>query len=189
VTREQVYTATALAGGVKRYSTWPTITQQTVSQHCWRVACLYVEIFGMPRAEVLYYCLHHDSGELWAGDIPFMVKDKTPGLREASQKAEQEGFQRLGITLPELTDEEKAQVKIIDILEMHEFGCHELKLGNTYAQPIINDTREAALDLADTWGKKDLVEIWCNRHKGEPPCPRSAKGWRLWPQKCMEYIT
>jgi len=153
--RENVYTSRYLAGQVKRYSTWPTIRQPNVAEHCWRVAGIYVEIFGLPRSEVLYYALHHDSGELWAGDVPFMVKHHTPGLRKAMDYGEAEGLRRLNITLPELHPLEKIQVKISDILEMYEFGMAEWNMGNRYAMPIVADTMIEAKKLAT---KHDLIE-------------------------------
>src|SRR5216683_1311438 len=143
--RDQIYASPSMVGWVTRYHVWPTITTQTVGQHCARVANIYVEMFGLPLAEVLYFCLNHDSGELWAGDIPFTVKDKTPGMREASNKAEAEGLRRLGIKMPLLTDEEFNRVKCADIAEMWEYGRHEFRLGNTYALPIVADTMAALL--------------------------------------------
>lgn len=161
--RESVYKSRHLAGRVLRYSTWPTIRQPTVAEHCWRVACIYVEVFGMPRAEVLYYALHHDSGELWAGDLPFMVKAKTPGLREAMNVAEQIGLEKLGVQLPEITDQERAQIKIADLLEMHEFGLVEYQMGNMYAQPIVSDTLKEVDRLAKEFGVRGAVGDWTRR--------------------------
>src|SRR5580765_447113 len=143
IERDQIYASPALAGLVERYHTWPTLTRQSVAAHAWRVATIYVEVFGMPRAEVLYYSLHHDSGELWGGDIPFTVKDRIPGLREASNSAELEGLRRLGIEMPRLTDLEFQRVKLADVMEMWEYGRHELRLGNQYAMPIIQSTASA----------------------------------------------
>lgn len=138
--RGQIYASRYLAGKVKRYHTWPMIHPQSVAEHCWRVANLYVDIFGMPRAEVLYYCLNHDSGELSAGDPPFGVKRNVHGYQEAHRRAEQMGLLNLGIRLPELTELELVKVKICDLCEMHETGLHEMRLGNSYAEPIVEDT-------------------------------------------------
>jgi hypothetical protein len=136
------------------------IHEQTVGHHCWRVACIFVEVFGLPRAEVLYYCLHHDSGELYAGDIPFGVKKNVPGLKEAMDTAESIGLKQLDIRLPELTKEERVQVKICDYLEMHETGEHELNLGNKYAEPIVRDTMFLAQNLAKESCMSEHVNNW-----------------------------
>ena len=99
--RDQIYQSKYLAGCVKRYHTWPMLKEQTVGHHCWRVACIFVEIFGLPRAEVLYYCLHHDSGELFAGDVPFGIKAAVPGLKNSINQAEKHGLMALNIELPD----------------------------------------------------------------------------------------
>jgi 5'-deoxynucleotidase YfbR-like HD superfamily hydrolase len=125
------------------------LTRQTDAEHAWRVATIYCEVFGLPRAEVLFYCLHHDSGELWGGDIPFSVKAATPGMREASNLAEAEGLRRLGITMPKLDPDEFSRVKVSDLLEMWEHGRHELRLGNQYALPVVQDTYSEVLGRLD----------------------------------------
>lgn len=157
--REELYRSSYLAGCVKRYHTWPMLKEQTVGHHCWRVATLFLEIFGVPRVEVLIYCLHHDSGELWAGDVPFRGK-RTVELKRAMDWSEKQGRDMLGINLPELTKEEKIQVKICDLLEMHETGKYELNLGNKYAEPIIKDTMITAMDLARESCMAHHVEEW-----------------------------
>jgi len=133
---------------------------QTVGEHCARVANIYVSIFGLPRAEVLYYALNHDAGELLAGDVPFGGKDKVPGLREAVTQAEAIGHKMLGITLPELTDLERIKLKIADLLEMHEFGRIEELMGNKLASPITQATLEAALQCAEKIGMLFLIQEW-----------------------------
>lgn len=167
IDRDQIYAAPALAGLVLRYHTWPTLTRQTVAAHAWRVATIYVEVFGLPKAEVFYYILHHDSGELWGGDIPFTVKDRTPGMREASNLAEQEGLRRLGIEIPTLDDEEFQRVKLADVLEMWEHGRHELRLGNQYAVPIIKSTASHVDRRLEglTDGTRNLVRSWMSRQR------------------------
>jgi 5'-deoxynucleotidase YfbR-like HD superfamily hydrolase len=158
--REEIYKSRYLAGQVKRYSTWPTIRQPTVAEHCWRVCCIYVELFDLPRACVFYYMLHHDSGEMWAGDIPFMVKDQTPGLRDAMNSSEAEGLRKLDLVLPDLHPLEKVKVKISDILEMCEFGMAEWNMGNRYAIPIAIDTALEAKKLAAKHGLTEEVDKW-----------------------------
>lgn len=148
ITRGVMYSSQALAGGVKRYHTWPTIRQQTVAQHAWRVATIYVEVFGLPRAEVLFYTLHHDSGELWSGDVPFGVKACAPQVGEAIEREEATGRAFQGVELPEITPLERGCVKVCDLLEMWEFGQHEWLFGNRFAEPVIADAGAAALAKA-----------------------------------------
>ncbi len=157
--RQKIYRSRYFAGQVIRYHTWPTLRKPTVAEHCWRVAGIYVEVFGLPRAEVLYYCLHHDSGELWAGDIPFTAKDRIAGLREAMNASEAQGLEVLGITLPVLSEEEARRIKISDLLEMHEFGRHEALMGNRLANPIAEDTLNAAYKTAND-EEHDMISKW-----------------------------
>ena len=168
INRYEIYRSRYLAGCVRRYSSWPMLHEQTVGHHCWRMACIFIEVFGMPRAEVLYYCLLHDSGELYAGDIPFGVKVQVPGLKEAMDQAEAIGRHQLGLKLPELTKEEKIQAKICDYLEMHECGEHEMNLGNKYAEAIMLDTMHAAQKLANESCMSEHVNSWLrNRGSGK----------------------
>ena len=159
MTREQIYRSTYLAGKVKRYHTWTMLQQQTIAEHCWRVATIYVEIFGLPRAEVLYYCLHHDSGELWTGDLPFGIKTHLE-IGIAMNRAEAEGLEKLKIQLPELTHEERVRCKICDLMEMWETGTHEYNLGNQYAKSIIQDTMDTAQELAQHYNCNEQMNRW-----------------------------
>lgn len=159
VTRAQVHSSHYLCGKVKRYHTWPMLQPQSTGEHCWRVACLFVELFGLPRAEVLYYCLHHDSGELWAGDLPFGSKPN------GHHEQEQHGLDLLRIELPLITDEERIKIKLCDLLEMYETGEHEQRLGNQYADPIVKDTMAAAVELANTNGMGEQIAKYVWRRK------------------------
>ena len=148
--RDDVMSSRQLAGRVRRYHTWPVLHRQTVGEHSARVATLYVELFGLPRAEVLYHVLHHDSGELTAGDPPFPVKKLHPLYKEGHAAAEADGLRSLGVELPDLASFEQHRVKVCDLLEMHEFGAAELTMGNKYAEPIVRDTWDAVQKYADT---------------------------------------
>jgi 5'-deoxynucleotidase YfbR-like HD superfamily hydrolase len=165
ISRDRINRSRYLAGCVKRYHTWPTIKTQTVGHHSWRVACIFVEVFGLPRAEVLYFCLHHDSGELFAGDIPFGIKKLVPDLKNAMNIAEGYGLEHLGLKLPKLTEEELTQVKISDLLEMYETGEYELNLGNAYAATIMQDTLHEILFIAKTSCMSDHVNDWLEERR------------------------
>lgn len=142
------------------------LREQSVGEHCWQVATLYIEIFGTPRSEVFVYILHHDSGEQWAGDLPFGTKSQTPGLKQAMNYAEENGRSKLGIKLPDLELIEYTKIKICDLLEMWETGVHERNLGNRYADPITKDTWEQAWQLAAENGLHDKLADWRRKHHG-----------------------
>jgi 5'-deoxynucleotidase YfbR-like HD superfamily hydrolase len=165
VNRKQIYASRHLAGRVQRYHAWPVLHIQTVAEHSCRVAQIVVEIFGMPRAEVLYCCLHHDSGELWTGDVPFSVKQHNPAFRAAYEIEEQYGLRMLKLELPKLTEQERAQVKIADLTEMWETGCVEFIMGNRFAESIVSDTLHAAKELAIIHKLSESLDIWLMNHE------------------------
>lgn len=167
ISREQIKRSRNLAGYVQRYHTWPTITKQTVAHHQWRVTTLLVEVFGPVRFEVIYYALWHDGGELFAGDTPFQVKVLIPNMREATRAAEDHGLSLIGIKLPELSGLELAQIKIADLLEMHEYGRMEMNLGNSFAEPVMHDTLNLARKVAADNGLNEALNAWiANGYKG-----------------------
>lgn len=137
-----------LSGRVKRYHTWPTITEQRVGEHCWSVYHIYWRIFGLPSAEVAFFIMHHDSEELVGGDPPFPVKSKYPSLRGGYIALEREARTQLDLPEPDLDMDQRVRVKICDLLEMMHFGMIEREMGNLLAQPIVERTRTVALNMA-----------------------------------------
>lgn len=170
---ESVMRSTQLAGRVVRYHTWPMIRRPTVAEASARVATLYCELWGLPRAEVLYYCLHHDNGELYGGDIPFYAKRRVAGLSECSNEAEKAGLKELGVTLPELTPTEYKQFKIVDYLEMWETAVVEANMGNRYALIVLDNLKPAVYDLADKLGVSARIERWLLVN-----CPVEWQTWK-----------
>jgi len=154
-----------MAARLKRYHAWPVLHQQTVGEHCARVANIYCEIFGMPSANVFYYMLNHDAGELLAGDVPFGGKDHVKELRAAIQEAEEIGRTLLKIDLPRLSLDEQSKVKIADLLEMYEFGCLEELMGNRLAAPVTDETLSAALKIADKIFVREPVLRWIKQQE------------------------
>lgn len=147
--RDKLMSSTQLAGRVTRWHTWPMHRKPSVAEHASRVATLYVELWGMPRAEVLYYALCHDHGEFTAGDTPYSAKELAPGLREGINFAEEIGRNRLDITLPEISQEEFLKFKVCDLLEMFETGVVEWNMGNRYCGVVVVDCATAACNLAE----------------------------------------
>jgi 5'-deoxynucleotidase YfbR-like HD superfamily hydrolase len=156
--RENIMRSTHVAGRVLRYHTWPTISQETIAEHSWGVAMIWLQLFrkctsSSMVAVILQWILRHDAPELWSGDLPFPVKQRHPPLKTALEPVEAEGMDALGLAQqPEMTDKERDCVKIADLLQMMVFGLHELRLGNKYAQCIADDTAAMALKLAERAG-------------------------------------
>jgi 5'-deoxynucleotidase YfbR-like HD superfamily hydrolase len=164
VRRDDVLSSRAMAVRVKRYHTWRTIQTQTVGEHCCRVAQIYCELWGLPRAEVLYYALHHDSGELLSGDVPFLAKSESAQLKEGCRAVEKKGLERLRVELPLLTMDEQRRMKIADLMEMYEFGHVDWTMGNAYAEPIERDTMSEAI-LVATVEEIEVIREWARQGK------------------------
>jgi 5'-deoxynucleotidase YfbR-like HD superfamily hydrolase len=159
-----------LAGRVTRYHTHPYLREQSVAEHSHRVITLYVELFGLPRAEVLYYAAIHDLGEVYAGDTPFTAKRELPELKDAVNKAEKVGFETLGIQIPILVDEEWDKFKICDLLDIWEYNLFEYFQGNTFAIVVMENIEEglkmfddkvpALYEIATGWMRKKKVQFY-----------------------------
>jgi len=167
MTHEKIMASRQLAGRVMRYHTHPTLRKQSVNEHQARVAKLYVELWGMPRAEVLYYCLAHDDGELAAGDTPFYAKRAVPELKTSTDAAEKMGQLTLGQTLPVLEDEEWSRFKLSDLLEMWEYSVVERNMGNRYADTVLQNLRPAIMDLARRTGVDIKMMNWLRANQPE----------------------
>lgn len=164
--RTSIRRDTRLAGLVMRYHTWPTLTQQTISEHTWQLLRIYIEIFGPPPPLVTYYITYHDAPELKTGDAPFPIKMENPDLKEILDRIEKKTFlEMLGKDMPELSMEEKVRVKICDLIEMHEFGVHERFLGNRYAEPIIEDTIKVVRGILRDSSDGQLVERYLSNRR------------------------
>jgi hypothetical protein len=82
-------------------------------------------------------------GELCAGDLPFNAKRDVPEMKHFMDRAEEAGLRRLGIAMPELTEEELARIKLCDMLQMLEFARIEMAMGNWYARSVQNNIMDA----------------------------------------------
>lgn len=149
ISHNAVMRSVAMAGRVKRYHTWPVLQEQTVGHHSWRVAMIYLQLFGTPRGPILEYILKHDLGELGAGDTPFYSKRKVPALKEAVNRAEALGLADLGLHLPELFGEEWKKFKLCDLLEMYENGQIEYNMGNQYGDIVSRNIMEVLKSMTE----------------------------------------
>lgn len=138
-TDNDVVTRGRYAGLVKRYHTWPMLREQTVAEHTWQMMRIYHEIWGPLSPDIVTVMLYHDCGELSAGDIPLYAKRDFPPLKEAMDKAEEAGLQRLSIDLPDLDLSSRWRVKMCDLLEGIEHCCVEYAMGNKLMIPAIQN--------------------------------------------------
>lgn len=148
--RSQMRSSTLMAGRVKRYHTWPVHQEETVDHHSMGVLRVYREIFGLgDNMEVVRYIMDHDLPEISVGDLPFPIKREYPALKAAIVEAEKKSAMDLGLpSTYNLTETELVRVKVCDLLQMWQFGCVEVYMGNAFAVPIKNDALKAAEDLS-----------------------------------------
>lgn len=157
--RQALLSSGRLAGQVVRYHTWPMLHRQTNAEHTWQVLRVYYLMFGAPRPEVTTFILWHDAGELKSGDLPFPIKATNPVLKQEISRIEADAVQAMG-GVNHLTDvRERVRVKLCDLIEMMEQGLHELRLGNHYAEPIVDDTMHGALQLASQLSTSDRAAL------------------------------
>jgi 5'-deoxynucleotidase YfbR-like HD superfamily hydrolase len=167
MSRADVMHSWYLASLVERYHTWPTIRTETVAEHSHGVAMLYVRLFASDPDDVLRngaahlratrWILENDLAELWSGDAPFPVKVRFPHMKAAHTEVEREANVALGVRVPEFTEETVARIKACDLLQMHLFGLHEVRMGNSYARPIMHDSMTEALRVVQ--GDKTATDI------------------------------
>lgn len=136
--KEEVQQDPRLAGLTRRYHTWPALRDQTVAEHSWQVARLYLMIFGIPRTEVLTYIIKHDMGEIVTGDPPFPIKAQNPALKAEMDRLEDIALGKMDVQLPKLTDYEKVLFKFCDLLDCLEHAKNEVLMGNRYMVPVFN---------------------------------------------------
>jgi 5'-deoxynucleotidase YfbR-like HD superfamily hydrolase len=159
--RDDVMSSWYLASLVRRYHTWPTVNVETVGQHSHGVAMIWCRLYGKPSGtdgHVLRHILEHDLAELWTGDAPFPAKARYPMMKAAHAHVETDANAALGVdTWGEFHPDTLARIKVCDLLQMYLFGLHELRMGNTYALPIVRDMLTAAISTAPTKADIDLI--------------------------------
>lgn len=156
---DMIHKSLRVAGSVKRYHTWPTITTQTIADHTFHLMRIYHFVFaGFADFEwgddMVAYILKHDMGEQRIGDLPYPSKKNDPILAERVNIAEKYALVLQDWPVSdEPSAERKTAAKICDLLEMAEFALHEMFLGNSYAEPIYQRVTEHVLT-----GFKDFAE-------------------------------
>jgi len=148
VTPEKIAQNQRVAGLVKRYHTWPTITTQSVGEHSWQVYRIYNQMFGVPPENVAYCIMTHDMGELVTGDPPYPTKSNNPELKKIYDHLEDLAFKNMDLVLGQMSEEDGYRFKIAHMMEMWEFGVHEMSLGNTFGKSIRDRCEIAVRKLA-----------------------------------------
>jgi len=118
------------SGSVVRYHTKRTMTHQTVADHAWGVGVILMWMYhpDLPPSKSFQWALLHDAPELTTGDVPAPAKWRSPELKAALTKMEQEVGDEMG--LPVIDEDPLHDFCDIAELTMHCIAQH--KMGNTY---------------------------------------------------------
>lgn len=124
-------------GSVTRYHATLIDKKQTNDQHSWEVAVILRYIYPHASADLMFYALVHDSGELYTSDIAAPVKRKHPEVKRAFDQMEEEYITDvLKIRLPNINIEEQLAVKHADILSGIYFTSRRIEAGDHHAIKI-----------------------------------------------------
>lgn len=126
------------AGKVKRYHVENIIGEQTVADHSWGVANILVDAFGeCVTKEMLLAALWHDVPEKTSGDTPATAKWLSDNLKNALDEVEEKVLHEILPEFPGLSPSERLMVKIADMAELVYFCVRQVKMGNTFSEPIV----------------------------------------------------
>jgi 5'-deoxynucleotidase YfbR-like HD superfamily hydrolase len=140
------------AADVIRYNSWPCLVQQTTGQHTWQVMRILSSIWPEVTAEAMVFALHHDSGELGSGDIPYPHKALNPALKSIMDGLEERSLQDQGIDVPDPGPEWRWRIKTADLIEMFEKGMDETIMGNRYGVPVLRGMEGQIMARIDELG-------------------------------------
>src|SRR5262245_13906419 len=94
------------SGAVRRYHAKRAVVHQTVADHCWGVCVILMWLYypDLPPNKKLQRALMHDAPELITGDIPAPAKWRSPELKTALAKLEQQVSEELGLPVFDYDD-------------------------------------------------------------------------------------
>lgn len=161
--KDQVQLSLRHAGSVQRFHTWPMHHRASNAEHTWQVMRVHLQVFGQMRPEMWEYLLLHDMPEMATGDIPHGAKRDNPVLKQEVQASEQRWLRDIGIKMPEIFHWEHLRFKACDLLELIEAAYTDLRMGNLFAEPVINVGKVALEKIT-----KEMIE------------PQDARNVREW---------
>lgn len=151
----------------RRFHTYPMNQPETVGHHSALVAAFLQLAYPDCSKNVMIYAVFHDLAEFNVGDIPSPTKRALPNSKQALDTVEEATFNEYRVPLPTLSKEEKAQVKVADILAGLAACLTERLTGNTFTevawdnfsiyfreQRASGNVSEAAASLFDTMQRR-----------------------------------
>jgi 5'-deoxynucleotidase YfbR-like HD superfamily hydrolase len=156
------------SGAVRRFHATPILQHYDIAQHCWRMGMLLDVLHPGPSQRLRRAVMFHDSAERWTGDVPATAKWwVVPGIDSWLRQAELRILTTLGVHV-DLTNEEHAWLKALDLLELYLFCLDEINLGNTNVTPVATVCRET---LRKDWVPQEVhnwmeTAVWTRTDDG-----------------------
>ena len=139
---------------ITRYSNIPRVRDENVAQHSFYVASLCLEIMeGLDstkfnKAKVLTMAITHDWAEADIDDIAHNVKRDFPSIKKALKVAERKAMSKYPGYIQDSFQEydesntiEAHIVQLADTLQCVQYLESEVKLGNRYMEPMLEESR------------------------------------------------
>ncbi len=115
---------------VRRWHTEDVLHQQTVGEHTYTVMHLVLLLTGGNASRnLLVAALLHDTAERMFGDIPSPTK-RLGEFKEKLDALEDTFLRDIGVTMPDLSEEEARMLKLADGLEGGLYCAFEVRRGN-----------------------------------------------------------
>lgn len=125
-------------GRVERCHTIPHQGSYSNAAHSWGVAMLMWYLFPQDYPRLSIYCLTHDIGEGWTGDVPAPALWAVTGMRESFSALEGELQEMAGVPREDsLSDEDMRKLKACDRLELYIWCREQLLRGNQFVKDCI----------------------------------------------------
>lgn len=144
------------SGDVVRFHNHVGIDKQKTAEHQWGVALILEYIYPECSKSLLLAALTHDAAEYMTGDIPFPAKQSSPELNDMLREMEMRWEEENGVYF-DLHHEEKAILKMADILEGMWFCVHQVRVGHINAKRPFRKWRKyfsnTFKDVADKFPK------------------------------------
>jgi 5'-deoxynucleotidase YfbR-like HD superfamily hydrolase len=149
------------AGKVRRWHTHNSLNQ-TVADHSHGVIMLILLNHPDPSVSLLRAAAFHDMGELMVGDVPTYSKRASVTLRNELEKLEGEALAKMGIPMPDLTEDEQLWLKWADLTELVNF----VELNSVSAKDVTIQFADiiAAKEKLDG-GIRSLLDIYREERK------------------------
>lgn len=138
------------SGSTQRFHTeaGDLIKTQDVAQHSYGVFWFVLALTKFTASrELLIAAMAHDAGERWVGDVPAPTK-RALTMRPELHIYEAQLLRRVtGFVAPELSENEHWILKAADYLDGGFFCQREIKLGNEFITPVLNNFVHYLRDL------------------------------------------